>query len=103
MGDLRLLEMIEKCDGVWKCKVCGRTSNRCSNIKEHAQLHIEGISHFCHICNKSFPNRPSLRNHIKGIHSELSSCDLCGKSGMNKASYFQHKRSRQHKTLSGIL
>merc|ERR1712179_286394 len=100
--DLQILEMIEKSDGVWKCKICGKTTKHCSHIKDHAETHIEGISHACHICNKSYLNRSSLRDHITKSHSELLSCDICGKSGMNKMSYYHHK-SRHHKILSGTL
>ena len=100
--DLQILEMIEKSDGVWKCKLCGKTTIQKCQIKEHAESHIKGMSHACHICNNSFHNRNSLRCHIKNIHSELLSCDLCGMSGMNKASFYQHKK-RQHKILSGKL
>jgi len=100
--DLQLLEMIERSDGVWKCKVCGKTNPYKSNLLPHAASHIEGMSHACHICNKSYPNRPCLRAHKKDIHSELMSCDLCGKSGMNKKSYYHHKRTH-HKTFSEIL
>ena len=97
--DLQILEMIEKSDGVWKCKVCGKTSKQSGHIKEHAETHIEGMSHACDICSKSFPNRPGLRDHIRRSHSELLSCDLCGKSGMNKSAYYFHNQ-RHHKTLS---
>ena len=101
--DLQIMEMIEKSDGVCKCKVCGKTEKYCSLLKEHAESHIEGISHTCHICNKTYPNRPGLRSHIRNIHSELLSCDLCGKSGMNKKDYYNHKLTKRHKTLSGTL
>jgi len=100
--DLQIMQMIEKSDGVWNCKVCGKAEANISHIKEHAETHIEGMSHGCHICNKSFSTRPSLRGHIQNIHSEVFSCDICGKSGMNKHAYYNHKR-RQHKTLSGTL
>ena len=100
--DLQIKEMIEKSDGVYTCKVCGKAGHNYQNMFRHAETHIEGISHACHICNKSFSTRPTLRNHIL-IHSELLSCDLCGKSGMNKKSYYDHKQSRQHKSLSGTL
>ena len=95
--------MIEKSDSVWKCKVCGKTNPNMGNMLQHAETHIEGMSRDCHICNKSFSNRAGLRVHINNIHSELLSCDLCGKSGMNKKSYYKHKQSSQHKTLSGAL
>ena len=100
--DLQILEMIEKSDGVWKCKICGKTTMKKVHIKYHAESHIKGISHACHICNKSLSSRKSLRDHINDIHSELLSCDLCGKSGMNKRSYYMHNQ-RQHKTLSQTL
>ena len=95
--------MIEKSDGVWKCKICGKTSPHRGNMKHHAETHIEGTSHACHICNKSYPTRNGLSSHISSIPSELLSCDLCGKSGMNKASYYMHKNTKQRITLSGIL
>ena len=100
--DLQISTMIEKSDNLWICKVCGKTTTKKGHIQDHAESHIEGMSHPCHICNKSFSNRPSLRKHIQDIHSELSSCDLCEKSGMNKKSYNDHKR-KQHKTLSETL
>ena len=99
--DLQILEMIEKSDVGWKCKLCGKTSQDKSHIREHAETHIEGMSHVCHICNKHFSHRSSLRKHIK-IHSKFMSCDLCGKSGMNKSSYNNHKRT-QHETLVETL
>ena len=100
--DLQISTMIETSDNLWICKVCGKTTTKKGHIQDHAESHIEGMSHPCHICNKSFSNRPSLRKHIQDIHSELSSCDLCEKSGMNKKSYNDHKR-KQHKTLSETL
>ena len=81
--DLQINQMIEKSDGMWKCKVCGKTSTRSDHIQSHAESHVEEMSHVCHVCNKSFSNRSSLRRHIDKIHTELLSCDLCGKTGMN--------------------
>ena len=98
--DLQILEMIEKFEGVWKCRVCGKLDSQKQSIQRHAERHIEGMSHVCSICNKSYPNRPTLRNHINTIHSELLTCDLCGKSGMKKKDYYNHK-TRQHKSLPG--
>ena len=90
--DLQILKMIEKSDGVWKCKACGKTNAHKGTVQIHAESHIKGISHACHICNKSFSTKKSLCVHINNIHSELFSCDLCGKSGMNKNSFRNHKR-----------
>ena len=97
--DLQILQLIEKSDGMWKCKICGKTTLKKSNMQGHAESHIEGMSHACHICYKSYPNRRSLRGHINEVHTELLSCDLCKKSGMNKGSLRNHK-AKQHKSLS---
>ena len=96
---IQVTEMIEKNEGVWKCKVCGKTSATKQSIKIHAETHIEGMSHACHLCSKTFPNRPGLQQHISNIHSELFSCDICGKTGMNRMGYMNHK-SRKHKLSS---
>ena len=100
--NVQIREMIEKSDGVWNCKICGETNHNNGNMRDHAERHMEGMSHACHICNKSYPTRKSLRDHINYIHSELLSCDLCGKSGMNKRSLRYHT-ANHHKTLSGSL
>ena len=99
--DQRINEMMEKSDGLWECKVCGRTAESSGHIREHAETHIEGMSHPCHICKKTFSNRAGLRKHIYHVHSELFSCDLCGKTEMNRRTYSNHKQSKLHKELSG--
>ena len=90
--------MIEKIEGMWKCKVCGKNAAHKGHIKDHAETHLEGMSHVCDICRKTFNTRPNLREHISNIHSELFSCDICGKSGMNKAAHRSHIQ-KNHKTL----
>ena len=71
--DLQITQMIEKSEGVWCCKVCGKTTINSGHIREHAETHIEGMSHVCCICDKTFPNRPALRYHKRSkIHKKLS-------------------------------
>ena len=90
--DIQIVEMIAKNEGGWKCKVCGKTENKKSHIQRHAErYHIEGMSHACHLCSKTFTNRHNLQKHISCIHSELFSCDICGKAGMNRKGYRNHK------------
>ena len=93
--DNQIKGMIEKQEGAWKCKVCSKISKQIGHIKRHAETHIEGMSRICKICSKTFPNRHGLANHISYIHSQLISCDVCGKTGMNKKAYRDHKR-RNH-------
>ena len=61
-------QIIEKNDGVWRCKVCGKTTTLNGNIRRHAELHIEGISYICHICNKTFTNKNSRNVHTYREH-----------------------------------
>ena len=67
--DLQILEIIEKKEGLWHCKVCPRTANKKSHIQEHAESHIEGMIHICYICEKTFPYRKNLRDHKRYKHS----------------------------------
>jgi rubrerythrin len=90
-------EQIEKNDGLWKCKVCGKTAAKRSNMRRHAETHIVGMSHVCHICSKISSTRHNLRSHIFRTHSESFSCKICGKSGMNRAAYTNHKlKNHEH-------
>lgn len=93
--DIQIEGLIEKQNGTWKCRVCSKISKTRKDIKQHAETHIEGMSHICQISSKTFPNRPGLKAHISHIHSQLISCDVCGKTGMNKQVYRMHKR-RNH-------
>ena len=80
--------MIEKNDELWQCKVCGKMVKTRQEIRNHAETHIEGISHGCHICNKASSTRSALQVHIVNNHSLLSfDCDICGKLGMTKMSF----------------
>lgn len=97
--DLQIMEIIDlNEEGLWECKVCSRTSTKKRIIQTHAETHIEGVSHVCHICSKLFGTRHNLRMHISNHHSGLFSCEICGKSGMNRLAHKNHKR-RNHKTL----
>ena len=89
--DQQIDEMIEKNEGAWKCKICGKISGRKDEIRSHTEIHIDGMSHSCHVCSKTFKNRPGLNTHILSIHSELFSCDICERTGMNRKAYRNHK------------
>ena len=49
--DLQIQQMIAKNEG--QCKVCGKTTKHKHNMKSHAETHLEGNSHTCHICSKT--------------------------------------------------
>ena len=89
--DLQIQQMVEKKEGLWQCKVCGKTLKRKDCLAIHAETHIEGFSHSCHICNKTFSNRSGHRTHVNTIHSEIFTCNNCGKSEMNRKAFRNHK------------
>ena len=94
--DLQINEMIEKNEGVWRCKICGKTATTRTNIRTHTEIHIEGMSHDCHICSKTFTTRMNLSSHIYQIHSKLFSFDVCDKTGMTKAAYRMHNKQKHN-------
>ena len=65
--DGKVEEMYEKRDGRHHCLACDYSSDRMSNIKEHMEIHIEGLS-YCKLCDKSFRSKPSLRTHLNNLH-----------------------------------
>ena len=69
--DLKIQEMIEKNEGVWTCKVCGKTAMHKGHIKEHVEIHIEGMTHACPVCSKTYTRSTGLRHHITANHSGL--------------------------------
>ena len=98
--DLQIEEMIEKNEGMWKCKVCGKTTRVKRDLCRHTETHIKGLSHKCHLCNSTASTRVSLQMHLQNFHCELAfDCDICGKVGMNKIAYNNQKR-RNHKIIS---
>ena len=60
---LQVNQMIEKNEGVWRCKVCGKMATQKGNIRLHAEIHIEGLSYSCNLCDKTFHNRMGLSQH----------------------------------------
>jgi len=57
------LSLIEKKDKVWHCKVCGKTTKHVHQIKNHVEIHIEGISVDCSFCGKFYKSRSVLSTH----------------------------------------
>jgi hypothetical protein len=70
--DATVATMMEKnMDGKWVCKVCGKIENKDRfNMKNHIEgKHIEGVSHPCNLCGKTFRSRNSLAKHLPRCHS----------------------------------
>jgi len=96
--DFQIELMLEKNEGIWKCKVCGKMTNKKANLRMHAETHIEGGVHTCHICDKVTTARHKLQTHIHNFHSGLSlTCNICSKSWESRKSFNKHNRVH-HKT-----
>jgi len=70
VGELEehLSSLIERVNGTWTCKMCGKTRRDKTDIKRHAETHIEGASHPCNTCGKTFRNSNSLKCHKTASH-----------------------------------
>ena len=66
--DVQIQDMMERNEGMWKCRVCGKSAYNKGHIQEHVETHIEGVYHACDICSKIFPNRKGIRNHKYNSH-----------------------------------
>jgi len=56
-------EIILEGPGLYKCARCLKTYNKRFNLKEHIEVHFEGLSFPCQLCGKDFRSRNNLRRH----------------------------------------
>ena len=61
-------EMYIKENDLFVCKTCGKTAKRREHIIKHVEIHIEGLSYDCQICEKTFRSRASLQMHTQRNH-----------------------------------
>ena len=66
--DQKIKELIVKADTGFVCTACGKTGKDSSNMKKHAETHIEGLSYNCQLCDKTFRSRNLLLNHNSRFH-----------------------------------
>ena len=60
--------LLIKAGDLWKCKVCDKTSKAKTVLRQHAEIHVEGLSYQCPSCPKICPNKKSLTNHKMRNH-----------------------------------
>ena len=63
-------DLVEKIENGFMCKACGKisTSRVSSDIRRHAEIHIEGLSFDCQLCGKTFRSRNLLNTHKSAQH-----------------------------------
>ena len=68
----KMKSLLQKRDDVWICLVCNHTSTKKDNIKKHVEIHFDGLSYPCNLCNKEFRLKNSLNGHKSTIHKTIS-------------------------------
>ena len=82
-------------NGLWSCVDCEYKSRKKDHFREHVETHMIGVKHECPLCNKVLQSLKTLRIHITNIHkyaNQTFNCDKCGKEGMTKVQFINHKR-----------
>ena len=64
-------DIVIKVDDFWMCKTCNKTAKTTSQIRKHAEIHIEGLSFPCHSCGDSFRSRIQLGDHKRSQHRHI--------------------------------
>ena len=67
-ADQRVFEHMEKFDGQFFCKICGKSTGHRSDMKKHVETHLDGLSFNCQHCGKVFRSRNTLSQHIHKHH-----------------------------------
>ena len=58
--------VMEKVEGVWCCKVCGKTTGiQKGHLREHVRIHMQPRKISCKLCGKMFKNKFNEDRHIK--------------------------------------
>ena len=52
----------------YRCNACGRSSSSNSNMRKHAEVHIEGLTFECQLCGESFRSRRIIDSHKRRYH-----------------------------------
>ena len=66
--DKKIKELTDKINGVFTCKVCGKTAKDKTHLRNHIETHMEGLSFPCAFCEKTFRSRHSLVCHRSKYH-----------------------------------
>ena len=61
--DAYIDQQITKTDEGHTCNICNKTAKKRGHIKEHIEVHINGLSFNCDLCGKAFSSRVNLRLH----------------------------------------
>ena len=52
-------------DGTYSCSYCQKLFKKAGHVREHVELHFDGLIVNCNYCEKTFRSRNNLRQHVK--------------------------------------
>ena len=95
----KIKSLVEKREGIWTCIQCGKFDNSRFALGRHVETHIEGFTHVCPICDKSFSTRGARKTHKRRQHPEEMAkkalkpfnCDICEKPSESMSAIKTHK------------
>ena len=61
-------EIVMKTEEGWMCRTCNKTVKQSSQIRKHAETHIDGLSFPCQLCGETFRSRIQLGDHKRSQH-----------------------------------
>ena len=76
----KIEELIERREGMHYCRLCDYSSWKISHIKEHVEVHIEGLAYSCQFCDNTFRSRNILRKHLFASHRGAKPWERSNKS-----------------------
>ena len=56
-------QLVVKVGDSWVCKTCDKSAKTNTQIRKHAEIHIEGLSFPCQQCGETFRSRKGLSSH----------------------------------------
>ena len=67
--DQKVAESYSKgADGMYACNFCPKKAKNPGHIREHVEIHFDGLVLNCQFCEKTFRSRNVLRGHEKRQH-----------------------------------
>ena len=66
--DLKMKELYQKNDGIWNCLACDHSATDGGNMRKHVEIHLDGLSYTCPLCQKEFRSKNILYLHTRKIH-----------------------------------
>ena len=66
--DAKILQHVEREGSKWKCNICNKVMRCQSYIKEHVEIHFDGLALPCPECGAIQRSRCTLRKHVLRKH-----------------------------------